>query len=427
MKSKLLFVINLCFVLPTFSQSEFINFYPWTSGSTTGVMTSDPDIGEFGTKSGCYTATTTVALSGGSFQTSNPQFTSLYGTTLGLRVGVDYSNTNQITTITIDIRKNGNLIDAPVKFNLYDINAAACASSAANRFIDVVNVKGYKRTNATTVNTAVSYNPNTMTNLGTGNSISSYTITGSSSAAASLSSQVEFTNSICRIEITYTSGTGTPNPCSGAPWPLNSGENPRAQEIAISPIEIPVSCAVPLPIEFGDLYTQCNNNRRFVYWYTNSELNNDYFEIQLSNDGENFESFQQVKSKGNSQNRQDYSLEIPPSLGEKYYCRIVQFDLDGRSEIRNTSSIENNCLEHECYLFPNPTNENCTLYYDPMGSRSIQITVINTLGEVVFSEQILPKSSQVVFPLNFSAINSGVYQLLVKQANDTKCIKFVKL
>lgn len=372
---------------------DYINFYPWTSGTTTGTMTSDPDIGEFGTKSGCITATTTVVNSGGIFQTSNPQFTSTYGTTLGLRVGINWTNTSQTTTITIDLKNTGNLIDLPVSFNIYDINAAACGTGASpilaiNKFIDVVNVKGYKRTNNTTVNTGTIYNPNTMTNVGSGNTLSSYTITGSSSGGGNISSAVNFTTAICRIVITYTSGTGTPPGCTSfAPWPLAGGEDPRAQEIAISPLQINYNCA--LPVEFGEFNYVCNSNNIDFNWNTYSELNNDYFQIHSSIDGINYELVNETDGSGTLQSPSSYNASLEKRNNLTTYYRLKQIDFNGVQKELSIISIPKNCFDdsEQFWINPNPFNNEIKIQWSDNISNNNQITVFDLAGKIVYQDK----------------------------------------
>lgn len=56
-----------------------------------------------------------------------------------------------------------------------------------------------------------------------------------------------------------------------------------------------------LPIELLEFTAKSDlNNSVALEWTTASEVNNDYFELQKSNDGVNFETFAKVKSKGNS-------------------------------------------------------------------------------------------------------------------------------
>jgi hypothetical protein len=409
---------------------DYINFYPWISGSTTGTMTSDPQIGEFGAKSGCVTATTTIVNSGGAFQINNPQFTSTFGTTLGLRVGVDWTTASQTTTVTIDLKTSGNLIDLPVSFNLYDINAGACGTlaspiSSLNKFIDVVSVVGYKRTNNTTVNTGTAYNPNSMTNVGSGNTISGNTITGSSSAGGSISSAVSFTTSICRIVITYRSGTGTPPGCTSvAPWPLLAADNPRAQEIAISPLLITYNCV--LPVEFGVFNYTCNEDNIEFNWNTFSELNNMLFQIHSSLDGENFELINETLGSGTTQIPSYYAAIVEKRNSPITYYRLKQIDTDGEEEELALLSIPNNCYsDNQQYWFnPNPFNDELNIQWANTISSFAILRVTNLEGRLIY-ESILPHKNNS-FHLETKTWGSGFYFIQIIDNEKTTTQQLIK-
>lgn len=410
---------------------DYINFYPWTSGATTGTTTSDPDIGEFGTKTGCITATTTVVNSGGAYQTSNPQFTSTYGTTLGLRVGINWTTTSQTTTVTIDLKKSGNLIDLPVSFNLYDINAGACGTAgspilAANKFIDVVNVKGYKRTNNTTVNTSTIFNPNTMTNVGSGNTLSSYTITGSSSGGGNISSAVNFTTAICRIVITYSSGTGTPPGCTSvAPWPIAGGEDPRAQEIAISPLQINYNCAF-LPVEFGEFNYTCSSNNIKFNWNTFSEINNALFQIHSSIDGENFELVDETNGSGTTQSPTNYTAYIEKRNNLTTYYKLKQIDFDGFEKELAVISIPNNCTsaEQEFWFYPNPFNDEVKILWGNNISENTKISVVDIEGRLLFQQKISNTNNSIT--LDTKSWSTGIYFFHIIENENITIQKMVK-
>lgn len=66
-----------------------------------------------------------------------------------------------------------------------------------------------------------------------------------------------------------------------------------------------------VPTSLNKLSAYTENNTINVNWSTNSEHNNDYFEVQLSKDGKNFSTIQTIKSKnGNSNSLQSYETQI---------------------------------------------------------------------------------------------------------------------
>jgi len=71
------------------------------------------------------------------------------------------------------------------------------------------------------------------------------------------------------------------------------------------------SCIVTLPVVFGDVRAVYNNKQLLIDWTTLSEVNNAYFEIEISTDGKSFNSIGRVQSlakDGNSDGLLHYSF-----------------------------------------------------------------------------------------------------------------------
>ena len=85
------------------------------------------------------------------------------------------------------------------------------------------------------------------------------------------------------------------------------GQNPN-NSIKIS------TCDTDLPVTFGPISASTANGKVMINFTTESEMNNDHFELLASKDGSNFTKIAEVKSKaenGNSSNRINYQVEIP--------------------------------------------------------------------------------------------------------------------
>lgn len=100
----------------------------------------------------------------------------------------------------------------------------------------------------------------------------------------------------------------------------------------------------PLPIELlyfkGDMKSCVEN---LLTWGTATELNNDRFEIERSNDGITFEKIAIVKGAGNSLQVLKYNYsDTNPGLGINYY-RLKQVDYDSQFKYTNLISVDNSC------------------------------------------------------------------------------------
>jgi hypothetical protein len=89
--------------------------------------------------------------------------------------------------------------------------------------------------------------------------------------------------------------------------------------------------AILLPIELVELNAQKGENYTQLTWITASEINNNYFSIERSLDGDTWEEIGTVKGAGNSNVYLTYGFtDSSPVLGDNYY-RLRQFDFDGKN------------------------------------------------------------------------------------------------
>lgn len=113
-----------------------------------------------------------------------------------------------------------------------------------------------------------------------------------------------------------------------------------------------------LPIElisFGAEVEDEDKREIKLYWSTQSELNNDYFTIERSVDGLNFEEVIKVDGAGTSLMVKNYTaLDKSPERGLSYY-RLKQTDFDGKFEYFDPVAIEfGTILPSELLIYPNP-------------------------------------------------------------------------
>jgi hypothetical protein len=89
--------------------------------------------------------------------------------------------------------------------------------------------------------------------------------------------------------------------------------------------------AAPLPITLVSFDAKLSGKQVNITWTTSTEINNDYFTVERSADGINFERLTQIKGAGNSNFLKNYFFaDESPFTGVNYY-RLRQTDFDGKS------------------------------------------------------------------------------------------------
>lgn len=101
----------------------------------------------------------------------------------------------------------------------------------------------------------------------------------------------------------------------------------------------------PLPVELTEFSAQLIKHQVHLTWQTATEINNDYFEVERSIDGFEWETIDRIKGAGNSTVILNYTtLDRHPKTGVSYY-RLKQTDYDGTFAYSHIESINNENLK----------------------------------------------------------------------------------
>jgi hypothetical protein len=115
--------------------------------------------------------------------------------------------------------------------------------------------------------------------------------------------------------------------------------------------------ALPVDLVLYDVAADMEQNGTTIRWATASEINNHYFNIERSRDGQNFESIMTVNGSGNTTTTHHYYAFDPyPETGTNYY-RLSQVDFDGATTVYGIKSAKFE-PEDVVNLYPVPVKGN---------------------------------------------------------------------
>ena len=171
-----------------------------------------------------------------------------------------------------------------------------------------------------------------------------------------------------------------------------------------------------LPIELISLTATNKGDVNYIEWITASEENNDYFTIERSTNGIEFEKVSDIKAygNGNSTKRQFYHTYDSNPNKELTYYRLIEVDLFGHSKISKIISVFGPDFYETIYnLYPNPTTNNLNFEYYSKSINSIYIELIGYRGNIVRTNVYSLEEGLNVFSLPMTDLDNGVYILKV--------------
>jgi hypothetical protein len=150
---------------------------------------------------------------------------------------------------------------------------------------------------------------------------------------------------------------------------------------------------LPLPVELTTFESKCETEAVELLWTTVTETDNDYFEVERSVDGYNFETVATVDGMGNSSSSVNYSwVDENPIPGFAYY-RLNQVDFDGA----NTKS---NLIASNCEL----NNVEVSHYQNSAGDLWLSV---NSKLETALKIQLVDMSGRLIFVTNEMTSTGG--------------------
>lgn len=182
-----------------------------------------------------------------------------------------------------------------------------------------------------------------------------------------------------------------------------------------------------LPVE--SLHFNVYNREAFIQieWATASELNNDYFVVERSADGRNFEDLEWVSGQGTTSEAHFYQIQDKnPWSGDNYY-RLRQVDFDGTTTYSDIRIVKRD--SEKVLVYPNPVEETLYLSMSQFKTGEVDFFIHNMTGQTMLSGQTTVNEGIVIIPLeevqNFQA---GAYFISISSGQrPISSTKFMKI
>lgn len=179
-----------------------------------------------------------------------------------------------------------------------------------------------------------------------------------------------------------------------------------------------IEVANALPVELIEFRASTNDCRVLLEWATASEINNEYFELERSVDGLQFDYLAIVEGAGNSNQIINYSsIDAQPNAAN--YYRLKQVDFDGQFVYSDIIYVASDCrLVKEnieaLTLFPNPVIEQFVhLRFDVQKTEQTPLIVSDVSGKIWIQQPILIQQGQNQQTIQLQGLPAGTYFLKI--------------
>lgn len=174
--------------------------------------------------------------------------------------------------------------------------------------------------------------------------------------------------------------------------------------------------SIPLPIELTAFTGECNNGKIALQWETASEINNDFFDIERSINGEIFKSIGVKNGGGNSNARLNYSFidDHIPANSQILYYRLKQTDFDGTYTYSDIFAVQNcrSPFNGSADVFLNENNQ-LVISIVSSNKKKYNVCFFDITGRKTQAEVLNIRQGNNLLLVNSVKLAAGIYSIVL--------------
>ena len=190
-----------------------------------------------------------------------------------------------------------------------------------------------------------------------------------------------------------------------------------------------ISCSGigPLPVTWTSFSVQLSNSgEALLEWATATEINNEGFYVEKSQNGIEFTMIGFVEGQGNSTELNSYTYSDPELFSGYYYYRLKQVDYDGAYEYSKlvVLYVDGLKLNRQVVVYPNPTTGEIQLL--GLVDDSYNLLLYSNTGQVLLhAPAIRMRNIEEVINTKLPLLEQGIYNIRLENSLQVSNLKLV--
>lgn len=169
-----------------------------------------------------------------------------------------------------------------------------------------------------------------------------------------------------------------------------------------------------LPVQLIDFTLNCSNKHVQVKWATATEINSDYFTVERSADGLNYQVVATMPAAGNSNLPVSYSWTDTDPLKALAHYRLKQTDSDGTTQTFKSQTIECGGSGGTVVIGSNLNDGDVWVNIGGYENKNASFEIFDLLGQRVFLKSFSSMPAQFSFSTNLrDRVAPGIYMVKV--------------
>ena len=191
-----------------------------------------------------------------------------------------------------------------------------------------------------------------------------------------------------------------------------------------SPLGFNLGSNSPLPVKFIGFNVARQNNNVLVQWATAEEINSSYYEVQRSENGNDWNTVATVTASGTTTLTHSYSYTDRNVPVKTVYYRIRQVDIDARFVITPVRMIKLENGNTEIKINSSSSNS-IYVHFSEQVNANVVVRLTSASGQIVSQKSFDEPVGQVMVPVQNAV--KGIYIVTVTDGHDLKFSKQILL
>ncbi len=176
----------------------------------------------------------------------------------------------------------------------------------------------------------------------------------------------------------------------------------------------------PLPIELLYFAVSCTEEGTNVEWASASETNNDFYTVQRSEEGDNWQTIAQISGAGNSNQSLYYSYLDYSGKGKNYIYRLLQTDYNGSMSLLGVKDANcdpygsGNISSLDMNLYADFENTIYVTYFSASDQTDV-ITLFDMNGKLIGSWEFEATQGVNHFQIPVQPVSHAIYLVTLHQ------------
>ncbi len=183
-----------------------------------------------------------------------------------------------------------------------------------------------------------------------------------------------------------------------------------------------------LPVNFTDFNVTKVNDGVFINWSVTDVNNHNYFSVERSTNGTDFEEIHRNSENINGVARQSFSItDKKPPVSNIIYYRIKECNNNGDFHYTDIKTVKLNKQGRIGSIYPQPANDKLNVQYHSYNEGSVKIIITDINGKIVMQESRNMNAGAQFIVVNIGKLNSGMYLVSITDKDHQKSLqRFIK-